>query len=104
MRGYRPAFAVFAVIYRAVGDSKPDPQTPPTRLIGEVAYAFLLSAPRVVAEGVRQRLEALKVPVHLETPFTLPEAYLGTYTGMVSLWVPQSLYLEAVLIVERDRA
>lgn len=81
-----------------------DSQTPPPRLIGEVPYVFLLSAPRVVAEGVRQSLQARNIPVYLETPFTVPEAYLGTYTGTVSLWVPQVLYSEAVWIVERDRA
>lgn len=80
-----------------------DPQHPPSRIIGEVSYLFLLSAPRVVAEGIRNRLEALRVPVHLETPFSLPESYMGTYTGMVSLWVPETLYQDAIMIVERDR-
>lgn len=77
----------------------------PVRLIGEVRYVLLLSAPRLIAEGLRVRLEEARVPVYLETPFTqfgLPEAYLGTYTGDVALWVPQALYHDAVLIIERD--
>jgi hypothetical protein len=77
----------------------------PRRLIGEIPYVLFFSAPRVVAEGLKARLEQRRIPVHLETPFTsfgLPEAYLGTYTGDVGLWVPEVLYEEAVLIVERD--
>nr|WP_297853513.1 hypothetical protein [Meiothermus sp.] len=77
----------------------------PRRLIGETPYVLFLSAPRVIAEGIRARLEQSRIPVYLETPFTsfgLPEAYLGTYTGDVSLWVPEVLYQEAMLIVERD--
>ncbi|MCS7057487.1 MAG: hypothetical protein NZ849_12090 [Meiothermus sp.] len=78
-------------------------QNPPRRLVGEVVYVLLLSAPRVVAEGVRARLAARQIPVYLETPFLgLPEVYLGTYTGGVGLWVPEALYQEAVLIIERD--
>ncbi|KIQ53836.1 hypothetical protein SY28_11835 [Meiothermus taiwanensis] len=70
--------------------------------MGEVSYVLFLSAPRVIADGVRAHLEARRIPVHLETPFSLPEAYLGTYTGNVSLWVPEALYHEATLILERD--
>jgi hypothetical protein len=58
-----------------------------------------------VAEGIKARLVQSGIPVHLETPFTsvsLPEAYMGTYTGHVSLWVPEILHDEAVLVVERD--
>ncbi len=76
--------------------------TLPRRRIGEVWYVLFLSAPRVVAEGMRAHLEARRIPVHLETPFSLPEAYMGTYTGDVSLWVPEALYHEATLILERD--
>ncbi|GIW31280.1 MAG: hypothetical protein KatS3mg071_1454 [Meiothermus sp.] len=76
--------------------------TLPRRRIGEVSYVLFLSAPRVVAEGMRAHLEARRIPVHLETPFSLPEAYMGTYTGDVSLWVPEALYHEATLILERD--
>ncbi len=80
-----------------------DPQPPPGRLIGEVQYLFLLSAPRLIAESIRNRLEAVRVPVYLETPFSgIPEAYIGMYIGHVSLWVPEALYHDAVLIVERD--
>ena len=78
----------------------------PRRLIGEVQYLLLLSAPRLIAEGIRAYLEARKIPVHLETPYTsfgLPEAYMGTYTGDVSLWVPEALYVQAVMVVERDQ-
>ncbi|WP_245575194.1 hypothetical protein [Meiothermus rufus] len=78
----------------------------PRRLIGEIAYVLFLSAPRVVAEGIKTRLQERRIPVHLETPFThlgLPEAYLGTYTGDVSLWVPETLYEEAILIAARDQ-
>ncbi len=74
----------------------------PRRRIGEVSYVLFLSAPRVIADGVRAHLEARRIPVHLETPFSLPEAYMGTYTGDVSLWVPEALYHEATLILERD--
>lgn len=80
-------------------------QHPSHRLIGEIPYELLLSAPRVIAEGIRARLEQGRIPVYLETPFTsfgLPEAYMGTYIGDVSLWVPQALHEEAVLIMERD--
>ncbi len=80
-------------------------QHTPRRLIGEIPYELLLSAPRVIAEGIRARLEQSRIPVYLETPFTsfgLPEAYMGTYTGDVSLWVPEVLHEEAVLIMERD--
>lgn len=83
----------------------PVQSTLPHRLIGEVPYMLLLSAPRVIAEAIKARLEQRRIPVYLETPFTrfgLPEAYLGTYTGDVGLWVPEILYEEAVLIVERD--
>lgn len=79
--------------------------TIPRRLIGEIPYELLLSAPRVIAEGIKARLEQSRIPVYLETPFTsfgLPEAYMGTYIGDVSLWVPQVLHEEAMLIVERD--
>ncbi|WP_299433769.1 hypothetical protein [uncultured Meiothermus sp.] len=84
-----------------------DPQqnTIAHRLIGEIPYVLFLSAPRVVAEGIKARLEQSRIPVHLETPFTsfgLPEAYMGTYIGDVSLWVPEILHREADLIVERD--
>ncbi|GIW29012.1 MAG: hypothetical protein KatS3mg070_2429 [Meiothermus sp.] len=74
----------------------------PRRLIGEVPYVLFVSAPRVIAEGIKTRLEQSRIPVYLETPFSLPEAYLGTYTGDVSLWVPEALYHEATLILERD--
>lgn len=76
-----------------------------TRLIGETVYVLFFSAPRVVAEGIRARLEAARIPVFLETPFTqfgMGDFYMGTYTGDVSLWVPQPLYAEAELILERD--
>ncbi len=79
---------------------------PPRRLIGEIAYVLFLSAPRFVAEGIKARLQERRIPVHLETPFTsfgLPEAYMGTYNGDVSLWVPEALYEEALLIAERDQ-
>lgn len=79
--------------------------TIPRRLIGEVSYLLFVSAPRVIAEGIKARLEQSRIPVHLETPFTsfgLPEAYIGTYIGDVSLWVPEVLYDQAVMIVERD--
>jgi len=82
-----------------------DNNTLSRRLIGEIAYVLLLSAPRVIADSIKARLQERRIPVHLETPFTsfgLPEAYIGTYTGDVSLWVPEALYDEAVLIVERD--
>ncbi|WP_337868126.1 hypothetical protein [Meiothermus sp.] len=78
--------------------------TIPRRLIGEVSYVLFVSAPRVIAEGIKARLEQSRIPVHLETPFTsfgLPEAYMGTYIGDVSLWVPELLYDEAMLIIER---
>jgi len=78
----------------------------PRQMRGETWYVLLLSAPRVVAEGIRARLEQSRIPVHLETPFTslgLPEAYIGTYTGHVSLWVPEALYDQALLIIERDQ-
>lgn len=77
----------------------------PRRLIGEIPYVLFLSMPRVIAEGIKARLEQRRIPVYLETPFTslgLPEAYMGTYTGDVSLWVPETLCEEAMLIVERD--
>ncbi|RDI96477.1 hypothetical protein DV704_01255 [Meiothermus sp. QL-1] len=78
-------------------------EAPPKRQLGEVTYALLLSAPRLVAEGIRARLEQKGIPVHLETPFLgLPEAYLGVYTGQVGLWIPEAFYREAVLILERD--
>jgi hypothetical protein len=83
----------------------PDPSQPPRRLIGQVWHVLFLSAPRFVAEGIKARLVQSGIPVHLETPFTsvsLPEAYMGTYTGHVSLWVPEILHDEAVLVVERD--
>jgi hypothetical protein len=79
--------------------------TRPRRMRGETWYVLFLSAPRLIAEGIRVRLEQSRIPVHLETPFTgfgLPEAYVGTYTGDVSLWVPEVLYDEAVLIIECD--
>lgn len=77
----------------------------PRRSIGEVQYFLLLSAPRLIAEGIKAYLEARKIPVHLETPFTslgLPEAYMGTYTGDVSLWVPEAFYNQAVMVVDRN--
>ena len=77
----------------------------PARLIGETVYVLFFSAPRMVAEGIRVRLEAAKIPVFLETPFTqfgMGDFYMGTYTGDVSLWVPQPLYAEAEMILERD--
>jgi len=87
------------------GEEDQDNHTIPRRLIGEISYVLFLSAPRIVAEGIKARLEQSRIPVHLETPFTsfgLPEAYMGTYIGDVSLWVPEVLHDEAVLIVERD--
>jgi len=75
----------------------------PVRLIGEVRYVMLLAAPRLIAEGLKRRLETVRLPVHLETPFALPEVYMGTYTGDVALWVPETLYNDAVLILERDQ-
>jgi len=86
-----------------------DSNTAPSRsrrLISETWYVLLLSAPRIIAEGIRVRLEQSRIPVHLETPFTsfgLPEAYMGTYAGDVSLWVPEALYDQALLIIERDQ-
>ncbi|MCS7069068.1 MAG: hypothetical protein N2Z75_04465 [Meiothermus sp.] len=88
-----------------MNDPSKEEEPVPRRLIGEIPYGLLLSAPRVVAEGIRARLEERRIPVYLETPFTglgLPEAYLGTYTGDVSLWVPEALCTEAMLIIERD--
>ncbi|PZA06386.1 MULTISPECIES: hypothetical protein [unclassified Meiothermus] len=85
------------------------PSLPPadsTRLIGAERYALLGTFPRPFAEGIRVRLEGRKIPVFLETPFTyfgLPEAYIGTYTGDVALWIPQRLYDEALMILERDQ-
>ncbi len=64
-----------------------------TRLIGGRTYRLLLTAPRPIAEGLRARLMAEGIPVHLETPFQgLPEAALGTYMGEVALWVPEEAY------------
>lgn len=77
----------------------------PRRLIGEVVYGLFISAPRMVAEGIKTRLEAVHIPVYLDTPFTqvsVGEFYMGTYTGDVSLWIPEALYQEAELIIERD--
>ncbi|GIW33390.1 hypothetical protein [Meiothermus sp.] len=91
--------------HSVMDEQDPVQNTLPRRLIGEVAYVLLLSAPRVIAEGIRVQLEQRRIPVYLETPFTsfgLPEAYLGTYTGDVGLWVPKVLHEDAVLIVERD--
>jgi len=75
------------------------------KLIAGERYRLLGSFPRPVAEGLRARLLARGVPVHLETPFgDLPEAYLGTYTGDVSLYVPEALLgvAEAVLSEEAE--
>lgn len=77
-----------------------------TRLIGGEPYRFLGTFPRPFAEGIRVRLEGRSIPVRLETPFTyfgLPEAYIGTYTGDVAVWIPQRLYDEAVMVLERDQ-
>lgn len=77
----------------------------PRRLLGEVVYGLFISAPRMIAEGVKARLEAAQIPVYLDTPFTqvaMGEFYMGTYTGDVSLWVPEALYQDAELIIERD--
>lgn len=77
----------------------------PRRLLGEVVYGLFISAPRMIAEGVKARLEAAQIPVYLDTPFTqmtVGEFYMGTYTGDVSLWVPEKLYKDAELIIERD--
>ena len=78
----------------------------PARLIGETVYVLFVSAPRVVAEGLRVRLDEAKIPVFLETPFTqfgMGDFYMGTYTGDVTLWVPHSLYNDAEMILERDQ-
>lgn len=73
-----------------------------TRLIGGRPYRLLLSAPRPIAEGLRARLWARGIPVHLETPFQgLPEAALGTYMGEVALWVPLAVYEEAEALLGR---
>ena len=75
----------------------------PRRLLGGEPYVLLGTFPRFIADGVRLSLKDL--PVHLETPFTqfgLPESYLGTYTGDVSLWVAEKYYDEAMLILERE--
>ncbi len=75
------------------------------KLIAGERYRLLGSFPRPVAEGLRVRLSARGVPVHLETPFGgLSESYLGTYTGDVSLYVPESLLgvAEAVLSEEAE--
>ncbi len=77
----------------------------PRRLIGEMVYGLFISAPRMVADSIRARLEAAQIPVYLDTPFTqmaAGEFYLGTYTGDVSLWVPEDLYSDAEMILERD--
>ncbi|MDX2005706.1 MAG: hypothetical protein SFU83_10555 [Meiothermus sp.] len=73
--------------------------------MGETVYVLFLSAPRVVAEGIRAWLEAARIPVFLETPFTqfgVGDFYMGTYTGDVTLWVPYHLYDEAEMVLERD--
>jgi hypothetical protein len=72
------------------------------RLIGEVPYVLLLSAPRLIAESLKARLEQLQIPVWLQTPFSLPEVYLGAYTGDVGLWVPEVLYKDADMVIQRD--
>ncbi len=70
------------------------------RLVNGAPYRRLLTAPRPVAEGFKVRLEALGIPVLLETPFPgLPEVAIGTYTGMVQLWVPEALWEEAEAIL-----
>jgi hypothetical protein len=86
--------------------SPPPTDAVKTRLIGGVPYALLGTFPRPFAEGIRIRLEGRKIPVRLETPFTyfgLPEAYIGTYTGDVALWIPRRFYDEAVMLLERDQ-
>lgn len=78
-------------------------EEPQTRLIGGEPYVFLGTFPRPFAEGIRVRLEDRKIPVRLETPFDLPEAYIGAYTGDVAVWIPQRLYDDAVMLLERDQ-
>ena len=60
-------------------------------------------APRPVAEGMKARLEALGLPVYLETPFAgLPEAATGTYMGDVALYVPEEVLGEAEALLRED--
>ncbi|WP_018466701.1 hypothetical protein [Calidithermus timidus] len=78
---------------------------PETRMLGGHRYAFLGSFPRLYAEGLRAQLEASRIPVHIETPFTdagVIEIYMGTYMGDVSLWVPAELLQQAYRLLERD--
>ncbi|WP_337845294.1 hypothetical protein [Thermus sp.] len=71
------------------------------RVVVGTPYRKLLTAPRPVAEGLKARLEAGGIPVLLETPFSdLPESYLGTYMGDVTLWVPEGLLGQAEALLE----
>ncbi|RIH86247.1 hypothetical protein Mterra_01496 [Calidithermus terrae] len=84
-------------------DAMDDP--PKTRMIGGHRYAFLGSFPRLYAEGLKAQLEAGRIPVHVETPFTdagVIEIYMGTYMGDVSLWVPADLLEQAHRVLERE--
>lgn len=78
---------------------------PETRMLGGHRYAFLGSFPRLYAEGLKAQLEASRIPVHLETPFTdagVIEIYMGSYMGDVSLWVPAELLHQAHRLLEQD--
>lgn len=71
------------------------------KLIAGKKHRLLGSFPRPVAEGLRAQFRSRGIPVHLETPFEgLPEAYLGTYMGDVSLYVPDELWEEARAVLE----
>jgi len=73
-------------------------------MLGGHSYAFLGSFPRLYAEALKARLEASRIPVHIETPFTdagVIEIYMGTYMGDVSLWVPAKLLQRAYRLLEQ---
>ena len=64
--------------------------------------------PRLIAESFRRLLERYGVPAMLRTPFQwvlsspVIEIETGGYMGMVQMFVPESMYAEAISILEHE--
>jgi hypothetical protein len=64
--------------------------------------------PRLIAESFRRLLERYGVPSMVRTPFQwvqstpVIEIETGGYMGMVQMFVPESMYDEAMHLLERE--